>query len=239
MPADKRRFSPAALLLAALLFGVFVTAGIWQLKRAAYKDGLQAQMIHAIHEPAISVPLSQADVHQLDFHRLVARGRWLSNKTVFIDNKFSNGVVGYHVITPLRLEGSERCVLVNRGWIAAPRLRSDLPPVPVVDGAVDISGIARVPSLRFLELSPENVDGRVWQNLTIERFAAWSGLSLQPVVIYQERGADDGLMRVEPAPEASGIGADRHRGYAFLWFSLAALTLILTAVTIFKVLKTK
>jgi surfeit locus 1 family protein len=97
-------------------------------------------------------------------------------------------------------------------------------------GVVEISGIARAPSNRFLELDQQSKEGdheRVWQNLTIERFHAWSGLALQPIVVFQQNASDDKLQRVSVAPEATGLGADRHRGYALTWFGLAIVTLVL------------
>lgn len=232
-----RRFNPWLIALGIALLGLFVAAGVWQVGRAHYKMTLQTQMEHAAQEAAISLSGAIVSAHALDFHKLVARGRWTADKTVFIDNKVSNGVIGYHVITPLCIEGRLVCVLVNRGWVAAPALRSELPHVETPPALIEVRGIARIPTERFLELSTRTVEGRVWQNLTIERFHQWSGLILLPVVLYQDTPADAELLRVTPAPEAAGLGADRHWGYAFMWFSLAVLTLILIVVTTLKAAK--
>lgn len=225
------------MALGIALLGLFVAAGVWQVGRAHYKASLQVQMANAAQEPAISVAGATSNARALDFHKLTARGSWIADKTLFIDNKVSNGVIGYHVVTPLCIEASQSCVLVNRGWIAAPALRSELPHVETPTVVVEVSGIARIPSERFLELSTRTIEGRVWQNLTVERFRAWSGLMLLPVVLYQDNAVDAGLVPVTPAPEVSGLGADRHWGYAFMWFSLAVLTLILIVVTTFKAIK--
>jgi cytochrome oxidase assembly protein ShyY1 len=47
------------------------------------------------------------------------------------------------------------------------------------------------------------------------------------VVVFQQDASDGSLQRVSVAPEASGLNADRHRGYALTWFGLAIVTLIL------------
>ena len=239
MPIDTflKRINPWLVSLGVALFMLFIAAGIWQVRRAHYKEALQSEMAHAALEPPILVTGANANVKDLDFHKLAAKGVWIADKTVFIDNKVSNGIVGYYVVTPLRVENSQLCVLVNRGWVAAPSSRKELPQIDTPATLVEVGGIARIPTERFLELSAQTVDGRVWQNLTAARFQAWSGLALLPVVIYQETSAESGLVGVTPAPEASGLGADRHWGYAFMWFSLAVLTVILIVVTALKAAK--
>ena len=222
------------LLAAVLLTALFVAAGCWQVRRAHYKDAIQHQIVSLSSAPLMTVPTAPGEIHQLEFRRLKAIGIWDSDKTIFIDNKVREGVVGYEVLTPLQLEGSNLSILVNRGWIVAPRSRSELPEIPVTRGRVTLEGTARVPSNRFIELSDQGMVGRVWQNVTLERFRDWSGLPLQPVLLYQVGGVPDGLARVTSAPEATGLGADRHRGYAFMWFSLAALTVTITGILIFK-----
>ena len=221
------RNSLSAIIAVLIALSVFTAAGFWQLHRAHYKDELKTQVDRAMSMNSEvemkAVPMSAAT---LEFRWVHVRGEWLADKTIFIDNKIRDGVVGYEVVTPLRI-AENISVLVNRGWVAAPPLRSELPGVTTASGVVDVSGIARAPTNRFLELSDQTEQGRVWQNLTIERFQSWSGLALQPVVLFQQNASDDKLLRVPVAPEASGLSADRHRGYALTWFGLAVVTLVL------------
>lgn len=213
----------AGLLIAALA-ALFMAAGFWQMARAHYKERIQSE----VHAAAVDAPLHAGreilDASHAHLRRLEARGTWVPERTVLLDNKVQNGVVGYEVVTPLRLDEGDLHLLVNRGWIRAPQLRSELPTIETPSGTVSVEGIARIPNARFLELGSEIVTGTVWQNLTIERYKAWSQLPLQPVLLYQQGGNPDGLQRVEAAPEAAGINADRHRGYAITWFSLAGVT---------------
>ncbi|HTH93849.1 MAG TPA: SURF1 family protein [Rhodocyclaceae bacterium] len=217
-----------------LLTLLFIAAGFWQVARAHYKERLQAEMAAAASEAPLHAGAALLDAHVAHMHRLEARGSWMPERAILLDNKVQDGVVGYEVVTPLKLEKSDTVLLVDRGWIAAPPLRSELPDVTTPDGTVSVAGIARIPNPRFIELGSQVVTGRVWQNLTIERYATWSGLRVQPVMLYQEDGAVDGLVRVAAAPEAIGINADRHRVYALTWFSLAGVTVILGALNWWK-----
>jgi surfeit locus 1 family protein len=66
-------------------------------------------------------------------------------------------------------------------------------------------------------------EGKVWQNLTLERYRAAVPIAIQPVVIRQDNDLGDGLMRVGGAPD---LGIEKHYGYAFQWFALAVAILI-------------
>ena len=228
-----------AVLLIAALTALFVAAGIWQMARAAYKERMQTEIAAAAADAPLHAGQEMLDAAHAHLRRLEAHGTWLPERTVLLDNKVQQGVIGYEVVTPLRLEGSDIYLLVNRGWIRAPQLRSELPAIETPSGVVVVEGTARIPSSRFLELGSEVVSGSVWQNLTIERYRNWSQLSLQPVLLYQRGGRADGLQRVEAAPEAAGINADRHRGYAITWFSLAGVTVAMGLLAWLRSKKTK
>jgi surfeit locus 1 family protein len=229
--------APSAWLAAicvVLLTAIFSAAGFWQVARAHYKDRMQVEIAAAAHAPALHAGADMLDATAAHLRRVEAQGEWLVEKTILLDNKVRNGVVGYEVVTPLRLDGGARYLLVDRGWIAAPKLRRDLPQSATPAGKVAVEGVARIPNPRFIELGGDVVSGQIWQNLTIERYRDWSQLPLQPVLLYQQGGAEDGLLRVEAAPEASGLSADRHRGYALMWFSLAGMTIALGLLSWFR-----
>lgn len=198
--------------------------GNLQRSRAEQKQAAFDRIDRARHNAPIQVGISPVDAPLLDRQPAVARGRWMADKSILVDNRVHNGVAGYHVITPLRIEGADICILVNRGWIAAPRLRSELPVLPPLAGTVvDVAGIARILPARTYELGPEIAEGIVWQNLTLERFRAWSGLELQPIVLLQTDAAGDGLVR-DWLPAESG--ALKHWGFALLWYLAAAAAVV-------------
>jgi surfeit locus 1 family protein len=117
---------------------------------------------------------------------------------------------------------------VNRGWVAGTGDRARLPEVQTPREAIEITGLAVTPGTRFLELSGEVVEGRVWQNVTIERYRQAWNIPLHPVVIQQESALDDGLVREWDPPD---FGIDRHYGYAFQWFALALTIFVYYVVT--------
>ncbi len=217
--------SVAARLLPSLaaVVGIVATAylGSWQLDRAAYKTALQDRLDLAARQPPVHLPAQPVFAESIGYQHVEAQGEFRPDLTIFLDNRVHDGVVGYEVVTPLRL-APDLYVLVNRGWVQAPRTRDKLPDVSTPGGVVQVEGTALPPSKRYLELSAQTVAGSVWQNLSIDRYAAQYKLRLQPVVIQQHNDLGDHLVRDWGRPDT---GVDKHRAYALQWFVMSAAIL--------------
>jgi surfeit locus 1 family protein len=201
MPAGYAfRPRPWALALAVAGCAAGIALGNWQTGRAAQKRAAGA----AIEQAAL-------------------RGEWIPQYTVLLDNKIYRGRPGYQVVQPLRIAGGKH-VLVNRGWVAAPARREQLPEIRTPAGEVVLSGVRQEHFARSYAPVESQPGGKVWQNATVEQFAAWSGLALEPYVIEQHSALEDGLVRDWPRP---GLGAEMHESYALQWYSLAALAVVL------------
>ncbi len=216
-------------LIAAILgIAITVSLGNWQLGRAAQKRDLKLRIETLSAQPPLKVSGVERPPEELELRRVEARGVFDPRHTVFVDNRIRRGVPGFHVVTPLKLAGSERHVLVNRGWVAGTPERSRLPQVRTPEGELTVQGMATVPGKRVFELSQNVMEGRIWQNLTIERYRQAVPISIQPFAIRQDSELEDGLVRDWDPPD---FGIDRHYGYAFQWFALAATILVFYAVT--------
>ena len=215
-----------ALAAAAAACAAFVLLGNWQARRAEQKRALGAELERALKLPPIQLAPAEVDTGTLLHKRVAARGRFVAERTVLLDNRLRRGRPGYEVVTPLVLAGSEWHVLVNRGWIAAPPSRMVVPEVRTPAGEQRVEGIAleRLPHALQAGSAPT---GRVRQNLDIGAFAAETGLRLQPLVIEQHSDADDGLARDWPRPD---LGIERHESYALQWYLFAGLAIVLLAV---------
>jgi surfeit locus 1 family protein len=213
----------ATLCMMAITF----SAGRWQLDRVAEKQELQALFAQTRQLPAVNLAQPIADANALRYRPLIAEGQFLPDKQVYIDNREHDGRSGYHVITPLAIDGTGAIVLVNRGWIERGRDYSVAPDVPVPTGRVRVLGQGSVPSKKFLELSDQAITGKVWQNLSFKRANTALGLSVLPIVIVQQNDQTSGL---SPVVEQPDFKIDMHRGYAFQWFALTATLLVIYVV---------
>ena len=211
--------------LAALIFFVLtLSLGNWQSNRADTKRALQARYDAAVREAPIHVGNTLLDRDSVLYRKLEVEGVFDDAHTILLDNRVLNGVAGYHVLTPLRIDGGALALLVNRGWVATGPSREQVPAPPTPSGRVRLEGMAVDPHTRYVELAPTTPQGRVWQNLDFARYAATSGLELQPVLLLQTSSLPDGLQRNWPRPDT---GVDTHVSYAFQWYSLAATLTVL------------
>jgi surfeit locus 1 family protein len=219
---------PLALAAAACAAGIALAS--WQTRRAEEKRALGVELDEALKAAPIEISTTPVENKNLILKRVAARGEFIAERTLFLDNKIRHGRVGYEVITPFRLSRSALHVLVNRGWVAASPSRDVLPEVRTPAGETRVEGLALERLPHALQLK-ENTQGRVRQNVDLGAFAADTGLALQPIVIEQRSDSGDGLLREWPRPDA---GIERHEGYALQWYSLAALAVVLALVLSFR-----
>lgn len=212
------------LVTAAALLALGSTAalGRWQLHRAAEKEALQARIDARGQLPVLDARSLQGtvDTDALLYQRVEATGQWVAERTVFLDNRPMNGRAGFYVVTPLRLQGSETVLLVQRGWV--PRdfeERTRVPRIETPAGVVRVQGHIAPPPSKLYELGAAE-SGPIRQNLDLAQFRAETGLALADVSIQQSGAASDGLARDWPKITT---GVERHYGYAFQWFGLSAL----------------
>jgi surfeit locus 1 family protein len=226
------------LVLLATLLAVLLTArlGFWQLDRARQKLDLQERIAsRAALAPVPQAMLARdAAAAEGQFYRPISlRGRWLTERTVYLDNRQMNARQGFFVVTPLLLANGD-AVLVQRGW--SPRDFSDrtrLQPLATPGGEVLVPGrIAPPPSKLFALGGAES--GAIRQNLDLVALAGEIGVALRPLSVQQTAAAsgvdvdpdrpaalaEDGLLRQWPAP---AVDVGKHHGYAFQWFALCAL----------------
>ena len=254
-PFAVRMLTP--LLAGLLVIVLTVMLGNWQVRRALYKTDLQAVLDAAAQRPAEAVAASAALREPADKEgagrdvgpaqavergqRVLLKGEWLASATAFLDNRTHAGRAGYHVLAPLRLADGSGVVLVNRGWVAADADRTVLPEVALAPAQVTLEARVHVPEADAFTLAKagQTEAGQVWQAVDLSHLAARADVSLPLCsasgagsaclaswLALQSSDSADGLVRDWPLPAA---GIDRHRGYAFQWYCLAALGAALTA----------
>lgn len=250
-PRGRRRFRPRLLptLAAAVLIALFISAGQWQWNKYTAKSAHQAQLDARASQTVIRIPATRVDAQSMHYRKVVARGHYEPEFQVLIDNRIFRSQAGYHVITPVRLEGSDMRLLINRGWIPAPGERNDVPKVVTPAGPVEISGTAIIPGTRFLRLGSAGRDGQngpldepgrhpqhnprpVWQNLDLSVYTQSVAFPVQPIVIQLAPESDaGGFVREWPRPDER---IQTNLGYALQWWTFAATTVALWLVVNFR-----
>jgi surfeit locus 1 family protein len=220
------------LMLGVAAVGVAVTfsLGMWQLGRAAEKTALQdakQQQSDQVVLDGRTLGTARDEPQQrqaLIHRRMLLRGQWLTEHTVFLENRQMNGKPGFFVMTPLKLEGTGAVVLVQRGW--AQRSFTDRTALPMLQtpaGLIEVQGhLAPWPS-RLYDFGGAET-GSIRQNLDLTAYRQETGLSVLEISLLQSGKASEGLLREWPLV-ASGVA--KHHGYAFQWFGLSGLIALL------------
>lgn len=208
----------------ATVFTMAVTAslGFWQLDRARQKIALQEQVDQRAQLPSwqASDLLGAGDPIEGVHRPVQLRGMWVKEASVFLDNRQMAARNGFILVTPLKLSGSSRSVLVQRGWVPRDFIdRSRVPSIDTPPGEVQVEGRLAPPPGKLYELGGAGT-GVIRQNIDLGTFAQETGLNLLAVSVQQTGASPEGLLREWPR---SAVGIDKHHGYAFQWFGLCTL----------------
>ena len=216
------------------LLVLLLSLGNWQLERAQEKREALAARAEAFRAPVVDLTETAASLQSHEYRRAVARGDYDTAHQFYLDNQIEGDRVGYRVLTPLRLAGSERAVLVDRGFTPIVGDRETLPAPPPVESGGEVTGqIGRGPSVGLRLGAPSDNPGewpRRVQYMDMDYMADALGYPLADFLLRERSLSTDTTARAGiRAPWR--FGPERHDGYAFQWFSLAAaLTVIWLAV---------
>lgn len=222
------RLIPTLAALVAMTLTLYL--GQWQQGRAAEKRNLQADYDARASMQPLSL-LSATEISSKDdFRKATALGRFDAAGQIFIDNKSEGNIVGFHVITPLRILNGDRYLMVNRGFVARTSVYPAPPVVSVPDDDIRITGMLLNANAKFLELGKaENnaaISGNVWQNFTVDRYRAQTNRDVMPLVLLANP-TQLGLKALSERPDAR---VAKHTEYMLTWYSLALTVLILWLV---------
>lgn len=179
------------IIIAVLVAAGCIKLGFWQLSRLKERRAANA----ATH-----------------YERVVLHGVYDYAHQIIVMNRSRNGSPGIHILTPLRVAGSDTAILVNRGWIYSPDGKTaDLKPWQETDTLNGEGYIQKIP--------PQTV-----------------GTAPYPITPYQVvlMGSTEGAKNVPPRIGIPVLSEGNHLSYAIQWFSFAAIALVGTFIFIRK-----
>ena len=258
----RTRSTIAALILLGVVAVVCVFLGRWQLDRAEQRREMQYNIEQGRSSPPLVLTADTATNELRDWRPASLEGEWRNDLTVLLDNRNHDGQPGYWVVSPLVLSSQpERAVLVLRGWIprafARPGQTSpEHPPASELlapSGLQHIQGrlLAQIPRMYELwsfsgkenastlpaHMPDPDTSLPVVTNLTLDDYAAATGLTLLPAIVQQTQDTplpDDKLVREWAEPV---LDADKNTGYALQWFGFATIALIAFLTIAWRALK--
>ena len=228
------KFKPTLLgtLLTIICIPLFIKLGFWQYDKAILKQKIQANfaLSNKKQTPDLKDYLSNSEI--LEFKNVQAQGEYATQYQILIDNKVENSLVGYYVVTPLKIAGTDKYVLVNRGWIQGNSTRTDLPKFETPAGVLYLQGMAWLPTKKIFTLEDKTqiaADSKqwqpVWQNLDMQKYVKNVPIKILPIIIkLHNKSTAGGFVRNW---EMSQERIVTHLGYAYQWFGFAFATLMI------------
>jgi surfeit locus 1 family protein len=228
-------FTGAAVLIA---FAILISLGTWQVERLHWKEGLLAD----IAERRASAPVPLADIEtmaaqggDIEYRAVTATGRYINNKERHFFATW-HGQTGYYIYTPLQLANG-RYLFVNRGFVPYENKEPEMRMQGQLTGQQTVTGLARAklpgkPS----SLVPDNDVAKnifYWKDLDV--MASSADLNKADVVPF--------FVDADSTPNPAGfpIGGvtqvdlpNDHLQYAFTWYGLAAVLVVVVAISWFR-----
>lgn len=227
-------------LVAVCVFVVFcglVRLGIWQMDRAQEKIALQesyTEMGEGFSIPIEEVSMAGLENDALNIQNLHVSmtGEFLNEKTLLLIYQTYEDNLGYEIVTPFKLDSSEKIVFASRGWMLANTYEEIVRKVEPVTGKHTIEGQLFVPTLKQSERS-NNIDlgNPTWpleiRYLNTLELAPLFEESFFPYEVRLDEGQPGVYIRHWPTVY---VDTGRNFSYALQWFSMALALLIVTFV---------
>lgn len=206
------------LLVSALCIGL----GFWQLDRRGQRLERNAVALSGRALPVID--LNRGEAAHLTQRRVTARGTFDHEHQIILRGHLWLGAPGVHVVTPLRLAGSEQAVLVNRGFVPSADGATPDAPVPEESGEVALEGIVvPVPATGDGGQPVERAGQVSWRRMDLPTLRERIPYPLLEVYLLptSPNSAGPWPRRVDPPALDEGP----HLSYAIQWFGIAAAVL--------------
>lgn len=211
-----------------LVFLGLIKLGLWQTDRANEKTQRLMRISELSAVSAFSLnQVTQLSVQGEDINDLPIKvsGYLHPDKVFLLDNQTHQGQVGYRVLQIMELASAS--LLVNLGWVAGSKIRSELPEFDKFYGNFTLLGHVRLPESGIV-LAEQDYQRDTWpirvQQIELAKISQVVGQKMLPFVIYLDKKETVGYIKnwqpIVMPPE-------KHQAYAFQWFSLAIAWIVL------------
>ena len=219
------------LSLTTVLVLLFCYLGLWQYHRAEQKRILIEQYEHRPHEKPIDFEKLFVKAQDPRFYAIQLKGKFDNQHHILLDNRTHEGQVGYEVYTPFLVAGTDKGILIDRGWVPANRSRAILPDIQPVEATLTLRGVVNTAPTYF-SLGPMTdslaspFPLRV-QYLKLAELSPLLGYTLAPYLVWLDPKDSHGFERQF---KVTFMGPEKHLMYTVQWFAFALSLLVLFVV---------
>jgi len=210
------------LVLSLVLAGLFTRLGFWQLSRLHDRRADNRQAAEARSGEVFELDRGGTAGGERANHRVIVRGQYDRTHEVVLRGHVYRELPGVHVVTPLRISGSDSAVLVNRGFFPSPDATFADTDSLNEPGPIEVRGVAFAVPVSSDSGGAVTSNGKeTWRRLDLVALRARIPYPLMNIYILQS--PDSQLpaypRRLEPLPLDDGP----HLSYAIQWFAFATI----------------
>jgi surfeit locus 1 family protein len=220
------------LLVLIICVPLFIKLGLWQFNKAKLKQEIQTSYNASLDHAALRLPVHLHNLDTWKHKKVKVKGHYETAYQILLDNQVEDSRAGFHVLTPLKIDGRDDYVLVNRGWIAGGATHTDIPEIITPESPVEIVGLVWVPSKKIFTLESKvqkSEWNKVWQHMDLDRYQNSVAIKVLPIVIKLDTKSNaGGFVRNWQLP-ADKIATNM--GYAYQWFGFAIASILIFLYT--------
>lgn len=220
MTAMTKQIITAVLLVAGL--AAFVSLGVWQLQRLAWKQGVLAQIEAQIAGEAVALP-ADPDPEADRYLPVAIAGRIEPGELHVLVSSRDYGA-GFRIIAPFATRDGRR-IMVDRGFVL-----NETKDAERQIGEMGLEGNLHWPDERDGFTPEDDPEGNWWYARDVEKMS--DALGTDPVLVIARTETDPGI-RVMPVT-TEGIPND-HFEYAMTWFLMAVTWVGMTGFALWRI----
>lgn len=212
-----RRWWPATLLILLGMAGL-AQLGFWQLDRLEWRRGMNTQTLARLNAPPVAVTGDMDWEDDWHDRQATARGVFDYRNQIGIKNRFYKEEAGIHLLTPMRLEGSDLILMVDRGWIPQAWVSGDWSEYDEGAGPVEVRGLLQdanpYPPGTDIDASPD----RLYHREDLALLGRALDIDVAPMFLLQQSAEGDSQVWPRRQPKDLHLGEGNHLSYAIQWF---------------------
>lgn len=227
-----RWWKTSLLVIAAVI--VMIRLGLWQLDRLDQRRAFNARVEEQLAQSALEISEEnlRADLYNMEYREAIVLGEYDHDRQVVLRNQDWQGRLGVHLLTPLIVQGSDRAIMVNRGWIPYEDFEAGKLSKFDESGLVEVNGV-----IRRSQTKPR-IGGRAdqipaegepplqaWNWINVGGIAGQLPYELLPVYLQGSPEPSRDQMPYRTQLELD-LSEGSHLGYAFQWFTFALILAI-------------
>lgn len=212
-------------ILVILGVAVMIRLSVWQVDRLQERRAANALLRQQLDAAPIS--LNEADLQSIDLaqmpdRRVIATGTFDFSEQILLKVQNYRGSAGSHLVAPLRLEGHDVAILVDRGWIpesqSAPSVweQFEEPGTVTVEGVIQRTQTAR-------GVDPPTQPQQEWFRIDVQAIERQLPYRVLPVFISQSPPVEGNRELPYREDAIVDLSEGPHLSYAVQWAIFALM----------------